>query len=77
MYSTQAGPQLRNPISEVVGFRPPQLMAKVLEAFQAGQALGLGLRRQTVKPFQQCDRTIVLSVKQNLRWGQSLLLYCS
>jgi hypothetical protein len=75
--ASETGPKLMDTILSVVGFRPAQPMSKVLKAFQAREAFGLGFGWQTVAPFQQWHRTVFLLVKQHFCCRQSSDLDCS
>ena len=51
-------------------------MPQIIEAFEAGQTLSLGLRWEVVEPLEQWHRAIVL-IKHDFSRGRSSHLYCS
>ena len=63
-------PQFMDVITQVVGFRTPQLMSAFREPFDANHALVLSLDMQAVQPRQQRRGTIRSSEDHNLRSRQ-------
>jgi hypothetical protein len=57
------GAKLMYAVSQVVGFRPRQVMSQVLEAFQASHVLGLSLRGKMIKPLIGWRCAVIFPVK--------------
>ena len=63
MHPSETGAKLMDAVSQVVGFRPRQVMSQVLEAFQVSHVLGLSLRGKMIKPLIEWRCAVIFPVK--------------
>jgi hypothetical protein len=50
MHPSETSAKLKHAVSQVIGFRPRQVISQVLEPFRASHVLGLSLRGKMIKP---------------------------
>ena len=63
MHPSEIGAKLMHAVSQVVAFRPRQVMSQNLEAFQASHALGLSLCWKIIKPLIEWRCGVIFPVK--------------
>lgn len=67
MHPSETGAKLMDAVSQVVGFRPRQVMSQVPEAFQASHALDLSLRGKMIKALIGWRCAVIFPVKFHFR----------
>jgi hypothetical protein len=71
--SLQTDPKLVDAIAQQVRFRPAEFMAQFGEPFQANTAFVLGLRVESIEPFQEWHPAVCVLKKYDGRFGHRQL----
>jgi hypothetical protein len=65
MHPPETGVKLIHNVSQVIGFRPRQVVSQVLEAFRASHVFGLSLRGKRIKPLIAWRCAVISPVKNH------------
>ena len=63
MHPSETGAKLMHAVSQIIGFRPRQVLSQVLEAFRASHVLGLSLCGKMIKPLIAWRCPVIFPVK--------------